>query len=95
MRVRSLRSDDWSFVQRQICGILTTYPYYITLLPRYYLSVPVVRFAYSIVSGGRNLVTIYSTAGATGTDTRSLLYSNVIVKQIVEVFGGIIRFGVP
>lgn len=30
-------------------------------------------------------MTTYSSAGATGTDTRSLLYSIVIVKQIIEV----------
>lgn len=86
MRVRSLRSDDWGFVQRQTCGLLTTYPHYITLLPRYYLSVPVARYAYSSGSGGRILVTTFSTAGATGTDTRRLLYSIVIVKQIEVEF---------
>lgn len=86
MRVRSLRSDSWVFLQRQICGLLTTYPYYITLLPRYYLSVLVAHYAYSSGSGGRILVTTYSTARATGTATPRLLYSIVIVKQIEVEF---------
>lgn len=86
MRVRSLRSDSWVFLQRQICGLLTTYPYYITLLPRYYLSVPVAHYAYSSGSGGRILVTTYSTDRATGTATLRLLYSIVIVKQIEVEF---------